>query len=543
MSSKNITDGWDVKIREAKDFKREHSPNWKQMQKYWAQVPPEPPQSQKNRANLVVPLTHPIIETMNAHIMVQMNGDNITTTAEIVGDKDDPGIKELNTYLQDLFEYFYGKPETFIFDSNITKSALTYGNCAAKLTPPVNPVDIVDRELINIWNMLWQPVAPTWDKVDWAGHEKIVPDSHFEEHKDVYDQKKVKEGMNKRNVTWDIRFRSQSVKGNIVTEIWDRENEKLITLLNYSTIIRKEKMPCKFPYVMAQDIPESNRIIAMGEAELLQYEQITANVFRNLRVDNGKAVAMNYWYFNPALVDARPLVNSEPGGVVTGTMPEAIPRPIVTTDASRVLEFDQRAFWDECQRATGIFDAMRGQSVSKRQSGKEVEALLANANIRLWMKIRILESTYFLPASNLILDIIANSESTTLFEDITGRKSPNKITPASLKPLLKSVRVQSKASGDVLNDKQKRELIAEAIGLMITIIPKERLNEEGIVELLLDTYRKVPQMRKIIMEKKEEMGGLDLDAMKEIYKMQQYPSILGGGGAISPISLIQEGEV
>ena len=44
------------------------------------------------------------------------------------------------------------------------------------------------------------------------------------------------------------------------------------------------------------------------------------------------------------------------------------------------------------------------------------------------------------------------------------------------------------------------------------------------------------------MEKSEEMGGLDLDALKEIYMAGQTPpSILGGGGAISPLSFIQEG--
>ena len=41
-----------------------------------------------------------------------VNGDNVTTTAEIVGNKDEPKVKELNTTLQDVFEYYYGKPET-----------------------------------------------------------------------------------------------------------------------------------------------------------------------------------------------------------------------------------------------------------------------------------------------------------------------------------------------------------------------------------------------------------------------------------------------
>ncbi len=531
MSERNPTDGWDIKIQEAKNFKKEHSPNWLQMQKYWMQIPPEPPVSQKNRANLVVPLTHPIIETMKAHIMVHMNGDNITTTAEIVGNKDDPETKELNTCLQDLFEYFYGKPETFLFDCNVVSDALIYGNCMVKIMPPDNPEDIVKRELIHIWDALWQPVARNWNEVDWASHEKIVPDSHFEKYKDVYDQKKVKEGLNERNIKWDIRFRSQDVKGNIITEIWDREHDKLITLLNYSTIIRKEKMPYSFPYVMAQDIPEANRIIAMGESELLQYEQITANVFRNLRVDNGKMVGLNYWYVHPN-VDARPLVNSEPGGIVLGMLPEYQPKPIVTTDASRVLEFDQQAFWNECQRATGIFDTLRGQTPSKRQSGKEAELYLMNANIRFWMKVRILESTYFLPASNLIVDRIAHSGSTTLFKDITGIASKNELTPASLIPLLKRMRIQSKASGDILNDEQKRMLIAQAIGLLVTVVPRERLNEQGIIDLLLETFP-VPQIRKIIVEKEEEIKGLNLEALG------QMPSMLGGGGAISPLKTME----
>ena len=532
MSERNTTDGWDTKIAEAKNFKKEHSPNWLQMQKYWMQIPPDPPVSQKNRANLVVPLTHPIIETMKAHIMVHVNGDNITTTAEIVGNKDKAETKELNGYLQDLFEYYYGKPETFLFDSNVIGDALIYGNCMVKIMPPDNPEDICKRELIHIWDALWQPVARNWSEVGWAGHEKIVPDNHFEKHKDVYDQKKVKEGMNERNIKWDIRFRSQAVKGNVLTEIWDRENEELITLLNYSTIIRKEKMPYSFPYVMAQDIPESNRIIAMGESELLQYEQITANVFRNLRVDNGKAVGMNYWYVHPN-VDARALIDSEPGGVVMGMMPDYIPKPIVTTDASRALEFDQRAFWDECQRATGIFDSLRGQTPSKRQTGKEAELYLMNANIRFWMKVRILESTYFLPASNLIVERIAHSGSTKLFEDITGRVSKNKLTPDSLQPLLKRMRIKTKASGDVLNDDQKRMLISQAIGLLVTVIPREKLNEQGIVDLLLETFRKVPQIRKIVVEQEEGIKGLNMEAL------QQMPSILGGGGAISPIKTME----
>lgn len=491
------TEGWAEKLKASEEIIQSMSPDWEQMYKFFRGIPPREPDGGLNRSNLHVHIAHPIVMTYLSHILMYFFSDNIPVTAEIYGDKDNPDIKEMNENIYDTFKWIYGDPEHYLRMRDIFMNALIYGNCGVKVMPiepsKANGYKLIETFPIEPWNIFYEPIATKFPEVGWASHQKMVSEEHILKNYGEDAIKKCKEAK----LTLDKRFYSKDVKGYVINEIWDKNNQERIVVADRKQIIFKESFKqgkFDFPYLMAADIPEPNRVPAIGEVELSQDNQITANVFWNQRIDNANRSVNNFWYVNSMAVDTTALEEAIPGGILVGP-PGAQPVPLLTQDVTRSLEYDQEAFWIRCQRTVGMVDPLMGQSISKRQTAVEAQLMQANANARFLDKMKCIESTFVIPWGNKVVKYLSGAPK-EFFTWITGAKKTTK--PSDLKDKKYDIRVQAKASQEVKSNMEKQMEILKAIDIVSTIWPED-VRDKKLKELILDTFKyKVPGLKAIL---------------------------------------------
>lgn len=481
------TEGWAEKLKSSEDIISDMSPDWEQMYKYFRGIPPREPDGGLNRANLHVHITHPIIMTYLAHILMYFFSDNIPVTGEIYGDKDEASVKEMNGCIYDSFKWIYADPSHYLNMRGIILNALIYGNCGVKVMPVVpskaNRYKLIKTLPVEPWNFFYEPLSTEWDEVGWASHQKMVSEEHILKYYGKDALKKCKEGK----LSLDKRFYSKDVKGYVINEIQDKNKLERIVLADRKQIISKAKFKqtkFDFQYKMAVDLPEANRIPGIGEAELSQDNQITANVFRNQRIDNATRALYNFWYVNSMAVDTTALEESRAGGILTGP-PQGKPEQLITNDVTRSLEYDQERFWIECQRTVGAIDPLMGQGVSKRQTAVEAQLMQANANARFWDKMKCIESTFLIPWGEKAISYLKDAPD-EFFTWITGKKK--NVYPKELKTKKYDIRVQAKASQEVKTNVEKRRIILEAIDIVSTIWPED-VRSEKLKELIIESYK------------------------------------------------------
>jgi len=492
---------WHTKLQEAESERAKEEPKWLQLYRLWRGIPPNLPRTQVGkRANIFVPFIFPVVMTIQAREMMYFMGTSENLTVEISGADGSPGIKQLQLRAQNSMEILLAQSYRFTRQYNINQDRLIYGYCPAKIMPADDPYDVFRTELIHPWNFLYDPQVREWCDVRWASHEKVVPISYLK-GKAEYIQEVV-QSIEEGDITLDKRYPHNPQKGILLTEVWDKETNKMFALVNRETVVRaEEEFPYNFPYLLHIDNPESLKIPAIGESELAKWLQFEINILRNQRLDNNSRRAHDMILCPPG-VNKYELQNARPGAVLNwdGTTE---PKPVPFTDATRGLELiDINNLKDEMRWLTGVLPGATGELVSKRLTTPEVSTMNRGAGSRFWLREKVSEDHYWKPWGEGIMEHLQNAPK-DFFEKFAsmGNDFDRKLKPSDLKKY--DVQIQPRMSEDIISDLRLREMVLTALKIGGIAWP-DWIDRGNALDSFLDALRGAPGIRQIFANRPEK---------------------------------------
>lgn len=539
MAEKDLSNGWGDRISESLAQIAIEAPSWRYLYKLWRAIPPRQTKQEDNRrANIFVPVVGPIIMTFLAQEMMFFFGNPSAITVKIVGSRHDGKLQLLEDRLQKVIEYFLSQPFRFRRLYTIIQDKYIYGTSVCKTMPAIDEYNIMETEAINGWDFLYDPQCRNWDEIlqgGWCGHEKIVPKEQLMQPPwdKIYDQKKIK-AYKEGGIKADIRPPYESKKGLLITEIWDNKDEKIKAFIDRAVQIRRDRFPHKFPYILGLDMPESNRMFAIGESEWLKWTQMEINTLRCQRLDNIYRAIHNMWLV-PDTVDIEDMRAAGPNAFIQWRGGEVRPEPLFQPDVTRTLQLDIMEGVNEARRIAAGSGPLSGEMPTKRMATPEAMAMLGNARAQFWMKLKVSESNFWLPWAENLVDFIVKKGPDDLFDKIVTPMDDThdtenfdkygRLRPKDLRGF--EIQIQAKMSYDVLNDERKRQLIWEGLQLAGTAWA-DMMDRRKALDILTNTYRDIPGFKDIFKtppRSPDEGAGQLMRLLETMY---------GGGGKKAP---------
>jgi len=502
---KNPVTYWNQRLHESEVEIASEAPKWRTLYSLWRGITPAREFGDQTgldeEADLFIHIIYPLIATFLAKELMYFFASNDSITATIEGTGENVKSKLLQDKLQLIMKFLFGQSQRYTRLYNTIQDKLVYGNCLVKVMPAEDPYDIFRTEIIPIWKGRWSPGCQEWEDVSWAGHKKLVPPWYFN-NKDWYDLGAIREKLGSNTLSEsDERFPFGEKKGIKLTEIWDKERNILWAFANDVILIRKEEFPYEFPFIMAADNTESNKILAFGEAELLKDIQIEGNILRNQRL-NDIMLSVHGMFLIPPGVDEMIFQGATSGAMIPWSGGEKV-EPIIAPDSTRSLQIDIREGYENAKFISGALNVMTGEMASKRMFTPEVVIATRNAGARFWMKTKNSETHFWLPWVEKIIGHIKDAPD-DLFDKLVSPmdemhdrenwEKVGRLTPSDLKNV--DIQIQAKMSYTVMQDVEIRQRVLEALKIGGTIWP-EYLDKVEALKFFLDTYKSIPGLKKI----------------------------------------------
>jgi len=513
MTDKQLVEFWRQRIKESRDVIKLQSKKWDAAYRLWRGVRPElPGEYEGKRSNLFLQIIMPIILTGMSKELLYYFGRPSPMKIRIYGSDENLKERFYEKALQKFFDFVLSRPEQFQRHYMAQHSKRTYGTIITKQIPTYDN-DVVTTEPIAPWNGVWDTTALTNKEMAWAGHGKIVRKDYIV-NSDIYDESQLDKIQSSYiNEHMISKLDEDHV---YITEIWDKEEDEIIVLANLDVLIRRDKMPHYFPYVISENLPtgfipcDSNSGeqaefatvgIGISDVEPLRDIQLAYNEITNQMLDNVSRTVHNLWLV-PFTEDTWDLEHSSPGSIVQMTDPGSV-KPLYHPNSVQTMESYLPYFINEGYRISGIKESMVGSHVSKRQTSEEFSRMIREAHNRVWLSIKYSESSYWNLWAHQTIDGIIESNQNKLFKSIVDSIDPlknaelyEKIGTPKISDL-KSMRIQIEPQPSQLaaTETDKRILFLEAMKVAMAIWgkndvvdPNGDMNLEGAKELYLSTF-------------------------------------------------------
>jgi hypothetical protein len=499
-------------------------------------------------ADVHVPIIGPMIHTFSARELMAFFGYSEAMTVEIAGKGDADLLREFERRTRKGLSFLWSEPNVFTPLFNAVQDKNIFGNTVIKVMPAydlqgkLDTTKLFETEVINLWNFLLDPHANTWDKVEWAGHRKLVSLNYLESrYGDEVAYKKIKSTLREKNYYASNSPRGDTGKKGIeLTEIWDRVNEEVLTFIDRKYLIRKlDKFPYKFPFVLGQCFTESNTPFGWGIADELMWTQLYANEMANLRLDDLIRNVHTRWVVPSALYTQFEV--SGPGDMMMSNDMTKLPVALSAEDVTQNLSFEIDSLKQSAYSTMGVSPWTQVNIPSKRMTTPEV-MLTEKGSGRFWTLMKNAESHFWLPWAERVLDIIIRFAPDDFFDKVAGEnvigtaeyEKFGQLRPKDLKKY--HTQIQAKMASEVLKDEQKRMGIAQFIRVIGSIAPIY-LNEGEAFKLLGETFD-IPGIEKILKTDEEvraEKAALmeQLAAQQAMAARQEGAKSLAGGGGYS----------
>jgi len=536
---------WQVKMGEADNMFARHSVNWKGFYKMFRGVTSSSEAAKKMRADVHVPIVGPMVLTFTARELMAFFGNNRAMTIQISGKGNKEVMRELEKRTQKSLEFVFSEPHVFTPLFNSVQDKNIFGISPVKVMPffdvngQIDKTKIFKTEVILPWDFLFDPQANTWLEVGWAGHEKSVSKYYLDTtygKESAY--KKIKDDLVEPRHTEGDEYRAKHRKGGIrLTEIWDRENEEVLTFVNRKHLIRKlDKFPYMFPYILGKCFTESNTPWGYGLVDVLKWHQGYANELRDLRLDDLIRNIHTRWIVPLTMQDKWESLT--PGGTIGTLDMNEIPKAVSGGDVTRSIDSEVNLIKQDAYATMGVSPWTQMQIPSKRMTGREVSATIQGSG-RFWSMVKNSESHFWLPWVERVLALIIDFAPSDFFDKVAGeigpRVEPDKyvkfghLEPKDLKKY--HTQIQAKMASEILNNEEKRMEIALYVRLIGAIGP-QYLHISKALQLIGETFD-IPGVDEIL-KTDEEIQRAQMEMLKNLMAVQQgAQSYAGGGGATS----------
>lgn len=402
---------WQNNIKKAYEPISRKSEEWKEFRRLWRSQPPEPSGSKDEeefRANTFVAIVRPLIDTFAAKELIYFLGYPGSMTYQVVG-KERKKFRWLEDRMQKTMNILWNQAYRYGDVKGTVSDAYNYGIAGMEVRPAENPYDVFELYSIRPWDFLFDQVPVKWRNVGWAGHEKVSTKEYLK--KKGYDNI---DKISNLPLMFDKPVYRLDAEGVLVTTIWDKETEQVITFGNRNTILRKIKFPYDFPYVVRKTFTETNQMWAEGLTFLVQWVQYYATLMRNHEIDIALRMIPAWLVPNTvAMEDMEFLIPGRPVEWMGGEKPQEIGSSHSPTE----LKIDIAQMRREAETTVGLPEIAQGIIPSKRMT--KAELVMSQQNIgggRFWDIIKEAESDFYLPLQDKIMNIMATKAPDDLFD-------------------------------------------------------------------------------------------------------------------------------
>jgi len=486
------------KINRAEDWITEQVGTWEKVYKLYMGKK----KVIKGRANLHIPVMFMSINTVATRLLFSIFGQPPYVRAKPLN----PEGVEKSKLAEKVINYYLGHREHFKDYYMFTINTLLYDIGALKIIFNKKKDYVMPRfYVINPWDLYFDVDAPRLRDITWVGHRKEVHISYI--------KNKIKNGEFKRIKYENLRG-GKPVKDNDIIkdnedyylpenpdyveliEIIDIAEHKRIVIGNRSVILVEEDYDDPLPYILVNCYPIAGNIKGLADAELIIDLQKEINAKRNQRLDNVTRILNQMYFVRPkSIINPERLANPVPGGIIYGFEK---PEPLIIPDLTSNLIMEEERPFRDIERALGVYDIVRGEMTSKRESATEVMTASQSANMRFWLKTKFLENDFIVELGYKLLAYARKYSKKFIVEMREGEFT--EVEPDDLDP--ENFDFVAVASSQVNNIMIERNQFQLLLTLFMKFFPN-LVNKEGIAEYLLDLYG-IQEKDKILLNFKAE---------------------------------------
>lgn len=517
---------WSERLAEADNAIALHSENWEGYYELFQGITVSDEAEKELRADVHIPIVGPMVHTFTARELMAFFGRSDSITVELSGKGEEDYMRELARRTRKGLSFLWSEPHVFSPLYNAITDKNVYGNVGIKVMPyynfkgEVDKTRIFDTEIMDKLNFLFDPNANKWERVEWAGHRKVVSLQYLKsrygkEARFKKIEKILREDMQPSSGNYG---EVESKKGIELMEIWDRVNSEVLTFINRKYLIRKEKpFPYMFPFIMGQCFTESNTPWAYGIPKVLMWIQDMADELINLRLDDLIRNVHTRWVVPSHLYSA--MLNAGPGKLIENTRGmDDMPKALSGEDVTQNLSIEVDGLKNSAYSTMGISPWTQINIPSKRMTTPEV-MLTEKGSGRAWSVMKTSESNFWLPWAERVVALMIKYAGDDFFDKTSGKISmkdtPGKYKdfgPMAPKDLKKfHPQIQAKMASDMLAEEEKRVGVAQYLSIISQVAPQflrtgyslrrlgETLDIPGI-EKMLKTDEEIAEEKKQLLE-------------------------------------------
>lgn len=369
----------------------------------------------EGKANVFIPLTYYIVETLTAHIL------SLYSVRPLVLIHPREPQDEINArILTELINYQLQRIEFNSIIENIVKSASLYGTGVAKIfwekrevvksiNPILPPVVLEDYdapviEPIDIFDFYIDWYATDLQNASYIIHrtyEDLEKLQAMQEAGIYMNVEKLKEGermvrtddfktekyalrQTQEQTTYTDKYTTKIE----LLEYW--EKNRVITVANRRVVLRDIDNPFihnKFPFAMVRFNSIPNEFYGRGDAEIISKIQEIINDLTNQRLDNVNLMINKMFKVNRGAGIVPEQLKSRPGGIIWANDINAIQEIQFTDTTGGVFADVFLMFKQLIDEVTGVTDLMRG-TLRRRETATAIAVMQKMSGARLALRIQ-----------------------------------------------------------------------------------------------------------------------------------------------------------
>jgi hypothetical protein len=442
---KEALEYYTLSFREADEARKPRERDWLEYYKLYRSYIKELADKDKGKANLFVPMTFSLVETVLPRITRTLFSSrpyiHVIPRNKLSVDN--------APLVESWLDFIWCDRMNIPFHAHLwIKQALMYGYSPAKLTwfrdqrtvktkkpkyllnIPLQPFLLghVDQEemqtlynapkfeLIDIFDFWLDPLGTCIEDSRYVIQRAYLDEKELLRMKDLGLYKHIDKIIKNRNTMDVAEYRKQRMSSvglsfgmsttpddvYVVDEIW--KNDRCITVINKQWVVRDSKNPFwhgKKPFVELVDHPIPFESYSIGEIQPIKYQQHELNSVRNQRMDNVNMSINSVWLRRKMSNVKRTDLVSKPGHVIDVDDLEKDVKRLDMGHVSPQSYQEENLIKRDMENALGVFDNVRGQSGDSTDTATEIVRLQQAAEARFYEKVMVMESQGIQPLANM----------------------------------------------------------------------------------------------------------------------------------------------
>lgn len=384
-------------------FRQQYEPEWRDAYQAYKQILPDE-EVTLGRAQLFVPYVFSIIESMLPEMLLTLfNEKEIVKFVSV-----DPRRTDAAELASKMFHLFLNRISIFCKMEEALRTALLYGDCAAKVPfiRRLNSNGRIERlpgfSPMDPWHFVKDPKTPDLQAGHFCGHmvKKTL--------KELRSMEKLGNYKNVNSLVEHPPLDSNSEPGasdrlSIASksfpdgnpqdawEVWEMWiDDRLIVFGEDRVLLRNTQNPFvhqKKPFVNFSAYPDSGNAYNMGVPKILEHLQREANSYRNARLDNVLMSMMGMLKMErSARINPSDLI-LRPGGIIRTDDNEGLEK-MEMGGVPHTAFMEQEAFDRDIQRTSGVYEHFQGASPRREETATGIISLQQAAGRRLMLMIK-----------------------------------------------------------------------------------------------------------------------------------------------------------